>query len=499
MATRRRLLAASALAVSTGIAGCIGDSNDDENDGNGESEEEQSDGSPELGVAAEWNAIRARVADARALGVAEAFSTGGAVVGDTLARFEAATDEWGAHEQLEETDHETYEEFEEALEELRLDGLEAADLERARTEADIADEQLQTAQRERLDEANALALEMALFGARVADVGVLATAGEFAAARTLAEETEERWESSTAHDELGSTNGDLYGAFEGELPTLAEAAGNEDREAVASAADAALTAAFDAAYELAADEAAADAAQLSVMQARGWDAAVLAALEDVDPETAAGVASDTVARFENARSHEALETADHDTYEAFEGELEGYTDALEADEGVDEAAADFAAAARRAQFAVADALEQAPGEGGEHGHDHDHDDHADLEGGPNVVEGVPDDADHVVEMHAVSFEPAEITVSAGDTVAWEFAEGEPHTVTAFEDDIPDDAEYWASGGFESEDAAREGWDDGVGAIVDGESYVRTFETVGEHEYVCIPHEAAGMVGTVVVE
>ncbi|GAB3665272.1 DUF5059 domain-containing protein [Halopiger thermotolerans] len=518
MTTRRNLLALSAAVAGTAVAGCTGGADEtgtetgtngsdssgndsSSSDSNGAEEDETPAVDPELGVAAEWNAIRARTADALALGVAEEFDVGASVVGDTITRFEAATAEWGAHTQLEETDRETYEEFEEALEELRLEGLDEGALERVREEAAIADEQMRAAQRERLEAANALALEMALFGARVADVDVLATAGHFGAAQTLAERTTERWESSAVHDELSSANGDLYGAFEGELPTLAEAAGNENAEGVASAADAALTAAVDAAYELAADEAAGHAAQLATMQARGWDAAVLNGLEGVNSETAAGVMRDTFARFESARSHGALEAADRDAYETFESELEAYIEALAAGEGVGEAAGNFAGAARRAQFAVAGALERAPGEGGGdgHGHDEGHGHAEDLEGGPNVVEGVPADADHVVEMRAVSFEPAEITVSQGDTVAWKFVEGEPHSVTASEDDIPEGAEYWASGDFESEDAAREGWDDGVGAIVDGQSYVRTFETVGEHEYVCIPHEAAGMTGTVVVE
>jgi plastocyanin len=30
-------------------------------------------------------------------------------------------------------------------------------------------------------------------------------------------------------------------------------------------------------------------------------------------------------------------------------------------------------------------------------------------------------------------------------------------------------------------------------------YVHTFETAGTHEYLCVPHEAAGMVGKVIVE
>ena len=119
--------------------------------------------------------------------------------------------------------------------------------------------------------------------------------------------------------------------------------------------------------------------------------------------------------------------------------------------------------------------------------------------GPNVVEGVPDDADHVVEMNAVAFEPAELTVSQGDTVAWTYNAGDAHNVVAYEDEIPDDAGYWASGGFDSEEAARAGWENGQGAVQSGQSYVHTFETTGTHEYFCIPHEAAGMVGSVIVE
>jgi plastocyanin len=59
------------------------------------------------------------------------------------------------------------------------------------------------------------------------------------------------------------------------------------------------------------------------------------------------------------------------------------------------------------------------------------------------------------------------------------------------DGVPDGASYWASGGFESEEAARSGWEAGRGAGQSGQSYVRTLETTGTHEYFGIPHEAAG--------
>jgi plastocyanin len=60
-----------------------------------------------------------------------------------------------------------------------------------------------------------------------------------------------------------------------------------------------------------------------------------------------------------------------------------------------------------------------------------------------------------------------------------------------------DREFY--GGFESEEAARAGWENGEGAVQEGQSYVRTFETAGEHACFCVPHEAAGMEGTIVVE
>jgi len=101
-------------------------------------------------------------------------------------------------------------------------------------------------------------------------------------------------------------------------------------------------------------------------------------------------------------------------------------------------------------------------------------------------------------MEVVACASAELTVSQGDTVAWRHAPGEPHSVTAYQDSIPAETSHWASGGFGSEEEARTGWENGEGAVRSGQSYVHTFENAGTHEHVCIPHEAAGMVGKVVI-
>ena len=95
------------------------------------------------------------------------------------------------------------------------------------------------------------------------------------------------------------------------------------------------------------------------------------------------------------------------------------------------------------------------------------------------------------------FDPEEIQISPGTTVTWENVGSIGHSVTAYEDEIPDEAEYFASGGFDSESAARNAYPD-EGNIPGGETYEYTFETEGEYGYFCIPHEQAGMVGTVIV-
>jgi len=198
--------------------------------------------------------------------------------------------------------------------------------------------------------------------------------------------------------------------------------------------------------------------------------------------------------------HEALEDADHATYEAFERDLEALSTALSENGDVRGAATAYANATLRAQFAVVGALGDAPvdASGESTGQE------TTYEGGPNVHEGTPSDADHVVDAETAAFAPEELTVSVGDTVAWVHAGGEPHSVTAYEDGIPSGADYWASGDFDSESAAREGWDEESGtvqgAFTSGEYYTHTFETAGEHEYFCIPHEETlKMLGTVIVE
>lgn len=94
------------------------------------------------------------------------------------------------------------------------------------------------------------------------------------------------------------------------------------------------------------------------------------------------------------------------------------------------------------------------------------------------------------------FDPADLSISAGTTVVWENIGSVDHSVTAYEDELPAGATYFASGGFDAEQAARDAYPQG--AVGGGETYERTFETSGTYEYFCIPHEGVGMTGTIEV-
>jgi len=83
---------------------------------------------------------------------------------------------------------------------------------------------------------------------------------------------------------------------------------------------------------------------------------------------------------------------------------------------------------------------------------------------------------------SLAFEPAELQVTPGTTVAWTW-DSDNHNVVP--DSIPDDAEW----GGEGEEGTT---------FDSGHEYEHTFETLGTYEYVCTPHASAGMAGSVEV-
>lgn len=107
--------------------------------------------------------------------------------------------------------------------------------------------------------------------------------------------------------------------------------------------------------------------------------------------------------------------------------------------------------------------------------------------------------DYDVGMTLQAFTPETITVSPGTTVVWKNTSSRGHTITAYEQLIPEDADYFATGGYDSEQRAREAFrNSGGGMLYGNETYEHTFEIEGRYDYVCLPHERTGMVGVVEV-
>jgi len=413
--------------------------------------------------------FRARLEDALALYASGQNDEGASVVESLFERFEK--DELGFHEAFEDWDHEGYEAFEGHLESLQTAMTETNDS-GVETNATAAMDALFAFETGTGSTAQVSVAASGYVSARTFDAAALAALGERSRAASAVEDAFGFFEAGAGgfHEALEAADHELYESFEGAVEAVGSAASNDGD--VSAAAKTANAKALEAAYAV-------------VANAGG----------DFDG-AANAIASDAFAAFEEAESHELLEEADHDAYEAFEAKLEALVAATNDGSGVGSALSAYATATTRAQFAVVGATDEAPvGDDGGSGESEERE----MEGGPNVVSGVPEDADHVVEMKAVAFEPAELAVSAGDKVAFEHVDGEAHSVTAKGEAIPSDADYWASGGFDSQSDAESGWENGTGAVASGEAYVHTFETTGTHEYVCIPHAAAGMEGTVVVE
>jgi plastocyanin len=97
----------------------------------------------------------------------------------------------------------------------------------------------------------------------------------------------------------------------------------------------------------------------------------------------------------------------------------------------------------------------------------------------------------VVEMtDLLTFEPATVTIAAGETVEWRNVSNVRHTATADPAEANDPEHVHLPDGAEPFNS---------GFVEPGGSWRHTFEVPGAYDYFCIPHEATGMLGTVIVE
>jgi plastocyanin len=87
---------------------------------------------------------------------------------------------------------------------------------------------------------------------------------------------------------------------------------------------------------------------------------------------------------------------------------------------------------------------------------------------------------HLVEMSGLSFLPANLTVTEGDTVLWRNISSITHTTTSGTPGLPDGL-----------------WDSGFMGL--NAEFPRAFNTAGTYLYYCKPHGGFGMVGQITVE
>ncbi|MEM1278915.1 MAG: plastocyanin [Cyanobacteria bacterium P01_D01_bin.6] len=88
------------------------------------------------------------------------------------------------------------------------------------------------------------------------------------------------------------------------------------------------------------------------------------------------------------------------------------------------------------------------------------------------------------------FEPAQLTVQAGDTVTWVNNKMAPHNVIFDASNIPGDK------------ALADKISHSQLTFAPGENYSTTFAAdmpAGDYKYFCAPHRGAGMIGTITVE
>ena len=170
----------------------------------------------------------------------------------------------------------------------------------------------------------AVAAQWNVYRARFDDAAALAAGGEFDAAAQAAADTFARFEAATgehgAHERLESTSHERYEGFEEELGLVKENATGDDLAEVREARRQGAEHLYEA-QEALVGEAIAHAQDLQRLGVRAANARTLAAAGTFD--AAAEVASLTYEAFDGADAHEALESAAHEQYEAFEHALDG--------------------------------------------------------------------------------------------------------------------------------------------------------------------------------
>lgn len=110
--------------------------------------------------------------------------------------------------------------------------------------------------------------------------------------------------------------------------------------------------------------------------------------------------------------------------------------------------------------------------------------------GPAHTQPPPAGVDATVTMGMSSFDPASVRIRSGQTVQWRNTSPMVHTVTADPARAANPANVQLPPGAATFHSGR---------IPAGAVWSYRFMAPGTYRYVCLPHERAGMIGTVVVK
>lgn len=116
---------------------------------------------------------------------------------------------------------------------------------------------------------------------------------------------------------------------------------------------------------------------------------------------------------------------------------------------------------------------------------------------PQPVTGKTWDVKMIGDATGSRFDPVNLTIKAGDAVRWTVVSGPPHNVAFWSDSIPAAGTSTLQGNMPQTMAPL----NGPLLATAGETYVVSFGgvTPGTYHYYCVPHLAAGMKGTIVVQ
>lgn len=101
----------------------------------------------------------------------------------------------------------------------------------------------------------------------------------------------------------------------------------------------------------------------------------------------------------------------------------------------------------------------------------------------------PRDPVFVEATDRLTFRPDSVVVRVGDVVTWRNAGLIQHSVTADPTEATLDGSVHLPNGAEPFDS---------GLLAEGGTFSHIFRVPGRYDYFCIPHEGAGMTGTVIV-